>query len=229
MFNNKKIIVAYCLISLFLTCIINVSATYNQEEQDNKIFTDFFNGFKQSQNKIFTDKFGHDISNIQKDEILKLIYTSDVNKIKDYLINNNIQLSYREYIKTTDPELKAYPEERGYISDYVYHIEDGIWNGKTTSFRKEWKSTLTSSYRFDPNRNEFISLSSPVLDIDASFGAAFVPYQTLVSTKADFYKNTYILRASYKMWASLGVSIGKFPAGINVNFGYHTDEISGKL
>lgn len=223
--GEKKLILLIVLFSILLF----PTKGQAMEVDRTPILQKFLHEFVSSDCKVIKNKYGEKVPYLIEQEVIDLAEKREYKSLKHILIKNNLIISYNE-IRKIDNELvypSSYPIESGRITERAYHVEVGTWRGRTVDFEKQWITILTADYRFDPNTNKILNISSPRENFDTTFGIMFSPYQTNVRTNSNCYRNTYNLSVSYDMWATIGVDIGNIPAGINVNYGHHDDRFSG--
>ena len=142
----------------------------------------------------------------------------DYEFILNVILENDLQLSYRAINSTESQKTRAFYTEP--VSEEFYHLE----YDSTGTFKKEWLTKLTAYITYNVATGDISSVSTPTLSLEvANFGSAFSPYLNNVKTSKSNKTSYAQLRGSYKMYADIGVSIGKFDAGATLDFGSHSD------
>lgn len=115
----------------------------------------------------------------------------------------------------------AYTTER--FSQSFYHLAQDSGKKFPT---KEWLSTVSGTALVDPNYGRIISASSPTLNVSANFGSAFGVSLKNISTGYKINSSTIDYYASYRMTATLGIPIGDFTIGYELDYGNYYDKFA---
>jgi len=160
-------------------------------------------------------------------EFITIYINQGADIAKEYLAKNNGYITYQKIEDSSGIALWSMTRSKS-VTQTFYHIKTSTKGG----FTKEWLTKMTGSFSYDLATDEIISASSPTLSLEvADFGAAFSPYINSVRTSASINKTTnkVTYTGSYHMYATLGVSIGDLPLGLNLDFGSHTETMTGSL
>ncbi len=157
--NLKKIVLSTFTLVLFALCFSNIILFADSEQKNNYMVLKDFSMNNLEFIEYVNDFSSHDINNIivsnssksvenQKKYVRYLISCKDYEKLKNYLAENQIVLSYSEMKKDEQGD-RSIPDEYGTIEELRYHISNGYKNGEKTWIRKEWLTVITGKYHIN--------------------------------------------------------------------------------
>lgn len=109
------------------------------------------------------------------------------------------------------------------FTQHFYHIANDL-DGRFGN--KEWVTTLSGTAQYDPNTGRIISATSPTITFDTYFSAAFDTDPKNISTGYKINTSSIDFYGSYRMTAILGIPIGDFSIGFELDYGYFEDKFT---
>ncbi len=203
----------------------------DEKTSDNSFIESYLVDFKNSDIQNFNYEDGTPVNETTKKLLYSLIENKEFTKLKDFISDNQISLSFEEN-KTL--KLSTYNTRRSENVTHTkrqYHLKYGYYKGKKTGYRKEWSSLLTCRATIDTRNGKVLSTNGASISYNgANFGTAFTPYMSNASTSHKVTGfNTVYFTGSYNMYAKVKVKISGIPLGATLDFGGAFTEYRGKL
>jgi len=188
----------------------------NNDSNVSVLFSNFIKTcFEDSKGMCVLDVNGENVTEEFINDSLKYYKTNKYKSIQEIIENNGLQVSYQDSEPQGEVTTRALRTETVKKSFYTIRKETTL-----NTYTKEWLTTITGTFTYDANTHRVTSSGSPTLKlVTANFGAAFSPKINNISTKYSISGTKVTFSASYNMKATLGISIGSFPAGYDLNFG----------
>lgn len=196
------------------------------ENNEGQFFNDYIKEFFKDTKKVnVTNSYGMDYT----EEFLSVaenLYTQNkLQEIKKFIVDNKLSISYERETVESKPinnkeiamlsTLKTVTSTKSF-----YHSEFDTKN----KFEKEWITYLTGNFTYNTSTYQIVSAPSPSFSLSANFGASFVANADNLSTQATISGDKVTYKASYKMTATAGISIGGYGIGVPISFGNYTDQ-----
>ncbi len=207
------------ILAFALILIFSVSSVYaDNNEKTSSEFKKYFEQALTHDSFYAHDQKGTDITNT-----IKLISNfSGTDAVYEFMKTNSVSFGYTAEVRypcnNNDNNLRAV-DETVVASDTTY-VLDTDTKGR---FTKEWVTKLIGVYYLDGKTGLVKKAKSPHLYLEtANFGSAFSPYIDDISTTATVIDESYAkFTASYHMYATLEMPIGKLPIGFKIDFNGH--------